>query len=60
MPISFTPDQYRVCFPVSIINDEVFEPDDENFIAIITTVPEGVVIGEISITTVTIVDDDSE
>ena len=60
VPVQFRPDQYRACFPISIINDEVYEGVSENFTVAISTVPLGVGLGETDSTIISIVDDDSE
>ena len=54
VPIQFRPDEYRVCRPINIFRDEEFE-GAENFTAVITSVPEGVVTGN-DTTIITIVD----
>lgn len=60
VPIQFRPDQYRSCFPISVVNDDEYEGVPENFTVIIATVPPGVGLGDTYTTTISILDNDSE
>ena len=60
VPISFSVNQYRVCFPVPIIDDDEYEGVTENFTAVIASIPVGIMLGEPDTAIISIVDNDSE
>ena len=57
--VSFQPNEDRVCFDVTILDDQLSE-GRENFSARIISVPTGVDIGNPGTTIISITDNDSE
>ena len=57
--LSFQPNEDRICFEVSILDDQLRE-GEENFTARIVSVPTGVVIGNPETTIISITDDESK
>jgi hypothetical protein len=55
--LSFQPNEYRACFNVDILDDQISE-GQENFTARITSVTTGVTIGNPAVTTISITDDE--
>ena len=55
----FNPEEAVKCFAVPILDDELNEPT-EHLTIIISTVPDGVTVGDPATTVVSIVDDDSK
>lgn len=57
--VTFAPNRDRVCFNVTILNDQLSE-GVENFVARITSVPSGVDIGTPDTAVISIMDDESK